>query len=455
MNIQIIQIDEIKPAPYNPRKISDSQFAMLKESLTHLGFLIPVIVNQRNHIIIAGHQRTKAAKALGITQIPAVFVDGVNDGDEIKFNQLHNGCDYEIEVTGSVQQGFDTGFHSVNASLFSVSGTYAPIVKEICKLLIKYGNVLCAVVCGNTVVSGMSYIKACQTLGMDVNISVADSDQLAMLETYMKQDYGVYSYDGIKRNTYVQGLAQLFRLPADQKKRQMKSHLYEDMVFPFLNQNAVRTILDFGCGKGAYIKTLKPKYKAVGVEFFNNNGKQINLSMGHRMIDDLLSFLAQEDGFDCVVCDSVLNSVDSMEAEEAILSVLNVFTKRDLFISGRTIESYESKLKHKKCQNIGKRLVDFLDENGMSAMFREGNWYFQKWHRKEQILSELQQFGFTVKKIVWGNGSFQIHAVKAFDLPDAVKRKGLQFEFNLPLPGGKRYERHKEVIQACEIAGLL
>ncbi|MDO4157398.1 MAG: ParB N-terminal domain-containing protein, partial [Oscillospiraceae bacterium] len=89
MNIQIIQINEIKPAPYNPRKISDSQFAMLKESLTHLGFLIPVIVNQRNHIIIAGHQRTKAAKSLGITEIPAGFVDGVNDGDEIKFNQLH------------------------------------------------------------------------------------------------------------------------------------------------------------------------------------------------------------------------------------------------------------------------------------------------------------------------------------------------------------------------------
>lgn len=213
--------------------------------------------------------------------------------------------------------------------------------------------------------------------------------------------------------------------------------------------------MDFGCGKGAYIKKLKLKYKAVGVEFFNNNGKQINLSMGHRMIDDLLSFLAQENGFDCVVCDSVLNSVDSMEAEEAILSVLNVFAKRDLFISGRTIESYESKLKNKRCRNIGKRQVDFLDENGMSAMFREGNWYFQKWHRKEQILSELQQFGFTVKKIVWGNSSFQIHAIKAFDLPDAVKRKGLQFEFNLPLPGGKRYERHKEVIQACEIAGLL
>lgn len=65
--IKTVRISDIRPAPYNPRRISEEQFAKLQESLRVIGFTVPILVNSKNSIIIAGHQRTKAATAIGYT----------------------------------------------------------------------------------------------------------------------------------------------------------------------------------------------------------------------------------------------------------------------------------------------------------------------------------------------------------------------------------------------------
>lgn len=73
-NVQMVDIDTIVPAKYNPRKISDEQFEQLQESIRTLGFILPVIINKKNNTIIGGHQRTKAARAVGIKQVPAIYM---------------------------------------------------------------------------------------------------------------------------------------------------------------------------------------------------------------------------------------------------------------------------------------------------------------------------------------------------------------------------------------------
>lgn len=97
--IETVKIDKIKPADYNPRRINAEQFEKLKQSLDIIGFSVPILVNRKNNVIIAGHQRTKAARAIGIHEVPAIKIDNVSAGDEIKFNQLHNGVD--------AQRGFE------------------------------------------------------------------------------------------------------------------------------------------------------------------------------------------------------------------------------------------------------------------------------------------------------------------------------------------------------------
>ena len=72
-----LDITNIKPAKYNPRYLSPEAFEMLKESLSTLGVLKPIIVRDDN-TIIAGHQRTKAMLAIGITECPAYVIDDIS-----------------------------------------------------------------------------------------------------------------------------------------------------------------------------------------------------------------------------------------------------------------------------------------------------------------------------------------------------------------------------------------
>src|SRR2546428_4915570 len=87
-------LDQLVPANYNPRRIEDEAFLDLRESLRLLGLIKPVIVTTEN-LLVAGHQRTKAMKALGWTHCPAFVLPPVNQTDEIRFNQLHNASDLD------------------------------------------------------------------------------------------------------------------------------------------------------------------------------------------------------------------------------------------------------------------------------------------------------------------------------------------------------------------------
>lgn len=52
-----ININEITPSDYNPRKISDKDFEKLKKSLKEFGLVDPIIINLKTNNIIGGHQR--------------------------------------------------------------------------------------------------------------------------------------------------------------------------------------------------------------------------------------------------------------------------------------------------------------------------------------------------------------------------------------------------------------
>lgn len=75
MKVKDVHISEIKPAKYNPRKISDSAFEGLKESIKKFGMVDPLIVNKRTGNLVGGHQRLKACEALGFQKVPVVEVD--------------------------------------------------------------------------------------------------------------------------------------------------------------------------------------------------------------------------------------------------------------------------------------------------------------------------------------------------------------------------------------------
>src|SRR5215207_11451654 len=70
-----VPIDQLRPDPANPRRISDAELESLTRSLRDFGFVQPVLARREDWTVIGGHQRLLAARRLGLTAVPVTFVD--------------------------------------------------------------------------------------------------------------------------------------------------------------------------------------------------------------------------------------------------------------------------------------------------------------------------------------------------------------------------------------------
>jgi DNA modification methylase len=77
IDLQIVQvrIDDLRPDPANPRKISDQELDALTRSLREFDFVQPVLARREERVVIAGHQRLVAARRLGWKTVPVIFLD--------------------------------------------------------------------------------------------------------------------------------------------------------------------------------------------------------------------------------------------------------------------------------------------------------------------------------------------------------------------------------------------
>src|SRR5690554_4970903 len=70
--VQRVKLEDLKPNPDNPRKISKSGLEKLKKSIKEFEEMLelrPIIVNKDN-LILAGNQRYQACVELGIKEVP-------------------------------------------------------------------------------------------------------------------------------------------------------------------------------------------------------------------------------------------------------------------------------------------------------------------------------------------------------------------------------------------------
>lgn len=72
---QWVALDSLLPWDENPRKNDGEPVARVARSIKRFGFGAPILARLANREIIAGHTRWKAAKLLGITEVPVRFLD--------------------------------------------------------------------------------------------------------------------------------------------------------------------------------------------------------------------------------------------------------------------------------------------------------------------------------------------------------------------------------------------
>lgn len=444
--MEYVKFKDIKPAEYNPRRISESAFQELKGSLKTLGFVLPIIVNRDNMTIVAGHQRTKAAMDIGLQEAPCYFVSGIDIESEIRFNQVHNGIELEPKEHSVCLNPRTPGFYDdVPAIEFDIRDSKATIVKDMCQLMVNYGDALCAIVIGDECVFGNNYLKAAKLTGMSVHCCFVEESKRLIFDYYFKQDYGVFNYDHIERGDFVQGLAQPPRL-----KVLPWSCLYE-IVVPYLMKEDRKTVkvFDFGCGKAQYITKLRKQLgfrNALGLEFFNHNTVGISVEKGQEMVNDFISYVNAHGKFDYVICDAVINSVNTQEAEDAVIMCLNLFTKMGgkIFISGRNLDYMKQQTEANR-NTTPMMSINFFDENGLTAIMKQGQWFFQKFLTDEDVDRIIERMGFEVFVRKKSSGYFFIGAHKTREFTDEEYAKAVDYEFNLKLPNNQRYGRNEEV----------
>ena len=114
MKLETLKLTDIVPYKKNPRK-NDGAVNAVAESIKQCTYITPIIVDEEL-VIIAGHTRYKALKALGYEEVQCLICDGLTEEQKKKYRYLDNKTGekatwdlmkLEVELEGLELEGFD------------------------------------------------------------------------------------------------------------------------------------------------------------------------------------------------------------------------------------------------------------------------------------------------------------------------------------------------------------
>lgn len=438
-------VSQLRPAEYNPRKISSESFETLKDSLVEFGMVKPIIING-DGTITAGHQRIRAAKEIGLEFVPVIQLQDISLHDEIRFNLYHNSIETNkssAQVNGSYRPGYNL---IPQSEITTGKNLNASVTKHIADLYLRYGN-WGSVISDEAgrVILNSDYAVVMAMYGESVLTYCLPPGKAERLITLLGLDYGEYHYSALDIKPYVQYHCQMNRIKRDGKES-LRSTLYERFVLPQLD--ITKRLLDFGAGKMAYVEFLRKKgVNIFGYEpYVKKSNHEIFIEKVKKDLDKIRRDIILNKLYDVVILDSVLNSITSLEYERNVLITCNALMKKDavLYISTRCMESVEERKRATKSTQRA-RVIEFMDRDNFSATFRQGNWTVQRFHSIESLSNLLQEY---FEDVIVSKGSSQNYAVCRLPKPLPIEqyRTALNIELNMEYPGEYRHNCHTEIV---------
>lgn len=80
LKIRYLPIDDLKAYENNSRKHSKKQIRQIAASITRFGMVTPILITA-DGTIIAGHGKWMAARECGMTEVPTICIDHMNESD--------------------------------------------------------------------------------------------------------------------------------------------------------------------------------------------------------------------------------------------------------------------------------------------------------------------------------------------------------------------------------------
>lgn len=131
MQVTMRKVSDVKPYDKNPRR-NDGAVDAVASSIREFGFQQPLVVD-KDGVLIVGHTRLKAAKKLGLKEVPVVVADGLSP-EQVKAYRLADNktSDFstwdnvllleELKDIAEFDDDYFTGFASSN---FDMDGATA------------------------------------------------------------------------------------------------------------------------------------------------------------------------------------------------------------------------------------------------------------------------------------------------------------------------------------------
>ena len=97
--LEYLPIDDLRPDPGNPRRISDEEMESLTRSIREFGMVDPIIARRDDKVVIGGHQRLLAARRLGLKEVPVILLDLTADQAHLlnlALNRISGTWDQEL-----------------------------------------------------------------------------------------------------------------------------------------------------------------------------------------------------------------------------------------------------------------------------------------------------------------------------------------------------------------------
>lgn len=118
----MVGITELRPNPANPNMHPEEQLRLIAKALKE-GWREPITVSNRSGLIVRGHGRLMAAKAMGETQVPVDYQDYESEADEmadlVRDNQLANMSTFDLPNLKDILETYDVGVMDMEMFGFS------------------------------------------------------------------------------------------------------------------------------------------------------------------------------------------------------------------------------------------------------------------------------------------------------------------------------------------------
>lgn len=105
-----VAVDTLIPYVNNANIHSDKQITMLASSIREFGFLNPILIDKDKNVL-AGHGRILAAKKLGLTEVPCVYVEGLTEAQRKAYiladNRLAEFSEWDMDMVNAELEGLE------------------------------------------------------------------------------------------------------------------------------------------------------------------------------------------------------------------------------------------------------------------------------------------------------------------------------------------------------------